>query len=575
MISKTTQFDEALNQIFGNTEPHDRACGQCGALFRIFQEDINFYHLLYVPPPKLCPSCRRQRRLLFLNYSTFYKRPCNVPGHGESIISSYPPDADYPVYDFAFWWSDQFDIAAFQHVYEPKKKFFDQFANLAKQVPVAATTRDPASVNSDYTLYGWQLKSCYYVFGGLLSENVLYSNWPMQSKECMDILITLNCEHCYEGVFLTNCYNCNFSYFCDDCMDSDFLYDCKDCRHCFGCTNLRHKKFCFFNEQLSEQEYKKRRVAIELGDRKILEEHKERFSKLIKRYPVRGVYNKRVQNVVGNYLVDCKDSFMVSWVVGSENLRYGELTKKMKDSMDFTLSTESERLYEIVNAGHCSDVKFSVLSPMCLSSEYCMFCYNCEYCFGCVGLRNKKYHILNTPYTEEQYWQKLDGLKAAMLRDGEYGEFFPPSFSHYPYNASLAQMVFPLSSEGATALGARWHEKPAVMVENEQTLLRAPGEIPNRIENVPDAIINSVILSGRSKKPYRLIKEELEFYRKKGLALPTIHPDERMGDRFKIVNYFRITETMCVKCGKATRSAYDAKDGFTIYCEQCYNAEVV
>ena len=42
------------------------------------------------------------------------------------------------------------------------------------------------------------------------------------------------------------------------CTDSWFLQDCIGCTSCFGCTGLRSKSYCIFNEQYTKEEYKKK-----------------------------------------------------------------------------------------------------------------------------------------------------------------------------------------------------------------------------------------------------------------------------------------------------------------------------
>ena len=66
------------------------------------------------------------------------------------------------------------------------------------------------------------------------------------------------------------------------CFNSAFLFDCQECENCFGATNLRHKKFLWFNEQLTEGEYKKRRAAVDLSDRYQAEKYQQEFLNLVK-----------------------------------------------------------------------------------------------------------------------------------------------------------------------------------------------------------------------------------------------------------------------------------------------------
>jgi len=48
-----------------------------------------------------------------------------------------------------------------------------------------------------------------------------------------------------------------------------------------------------------------------------------------------------------------------------------------------------------------------------------------------------------------------------------------------------------------------------------------------------------------SKKPFRIIKEELDFYRKHNLPIPRKHPDERHRERMKLRNPRKLFERIC------------------------------
>mgnify|MGYP001593205717 CR=1 FL=1 len=340
-MSKTPKFDEALDKILDNLQSHERVCKQCSATFVVLAEDIDMYKMLRVPPPNFCPKCRRQRRLAFANYTTLYKHQCQVPGHNESMVSCIPATKPFPVYDFEYYWSDKWDRQGQYRNYDAAKDFLSQFNDLFRTAPQPTLSRDPSSINSEYTLYGLQLKNCYYVFGGLNAEDCYYGVWSIYSKQCVDVLLSLECELLYESVYQLKCYNCNFYYFSQNCLDCDLIYDCRNCSNCFGCVNLRNKKHCFFNKQLTEEEYKKRRAEINLGDRSVLEKYQKQFWNLVKESPIRAVRNERCQNVVGNYLVNCSNCYMAFWIQHSQNVRYGDFTIHMKDRMDFSMSFES------------------------------------------------------------------------------------------------------------------------------------------------------------------------------------------------------------------------------------------
>ena len=259
MDSKTPSFDKALDEILKDVHPHTRTCAwkekspYCEKDFNITKEDIEFYHILRVPPPTLCPTCRRQRRLSFVNQFYFYKRKCEVPGHDERVISFVPPNKKLTVYDWEYYRTYKWDLLSPVVAYDAGEPFFETLYKLRECVPQPAIVRSPTCINSDYTINGRNLKNGYYVSGGWNSENISYSvSVTIGSRDCIDCFTVSAGNQCYENVLTKNCYRCTHAYFSKDCINSSFLYDCRNCQDCFGAVNLRNKRYVFFGEQLSE-----------------------------------------------------------------------------------------------------------------------------------------------------------------------------------------------------------------------------------------------------------------------------------------------------------------------------------
>ena len=111
-----------------NTEK--KICQNCQTGFFVEPEDFKFYEKIKVPPPTFCPECRRQRRWIWRNERTYYKRKCNAPGHSEEIISLYSQDLPYTVYDQKCWWSDSWSSLNYGKDYDFTKPFFKQYEEL-------------------------------------------------------------------------------------------------------------------------------------------------------------------------------------------------------------------------------------------------------------------------------------------------------------------------------------------------------------------------------------------------------------------------------------------------------------
>jgi hypothetical protein len=73
------------------------------------------------------------------------------------------------------------------------------------------------------------------------------------------------------------------------------------------------------------------------------------------------------------------------------------------------------------------------------------------------------------------------------------------------------------------------------------------NELP-AIQDCTDDILQQAIICKISGKPFRIIRQELEFYRKHQIALPAKHPDIRHAERMKSKAPRNLRERACVKC---------------------------
>lgn len=572
-MDKTPEFNKEINKILIDLKPDIKKCSLCKKDFFIDNKDIEFYQKLQVPPAKICPTCRRQIKLAFVNYTTLYKRKCNAPNHSENIISTIPDNDRFPVYDFDAYWYGERNWRQVKQEFDFSKSFFEQFSHLFAISPEPALTRNPANINSDYTSYGSFFKNCYYIFGGLNAENVMFSMWAMNTKDSLDQLISMNTDLSYEGVYPDHCYNCKFVYFSKDCLNSNFIYDCRNCSNCFSCVNLRNKKYCIKNIQYTKEEYFNKIKNINLGNRSDLNILKYEFGKMISSLPIRATRNEHSVNFSGNYIINSKNCFESMWVLESENLKYVDFSLKVRDSYDCPIADTSEKMYANVATGINSfNTKTSVYGRELKDCEYTINCKNCSNCFGCIGIENAKFCIFNKQYTEKEYWEKIDKIKTKMLKDEEYGEFFPLSMSPFPYNASLSNIIYPISKEKVLSIGGWWYEDKVNLPQDIKLL--SINEIEKDIKNIRDDILDIGIISCGNKKPFRIVKKELEFYRQKNIAIPDLTPYERIINRFSFVNNFKVFKDKCFNCGKEILSSYDTAKGFKPYCDDCYKEEI-
>ena len=580
MKSKTPKFDALIEPILEGLEPHTRECKwkgehqHCEGGFEIKEGDIKFFKLFRVPPPNYCPTCRRMRRMVHMGTLRLFKVACDAPEHGEEMISIFPPECPFPIYDYKYFMSEEFNPLSFGVEYKEGEDPMEVLLGMRKKFPMPSfLNRDPGSINSEYSNGGRDTKNVYYASGCFSSENVWYSNLLNRSKNIMDSKDIVKSEYLYEGFRSDHIYKSAYIYLSGDCTESMFLFDCRNCRDCFGCVGQRNAKYMVWNEQLSEEEYKEFIRSVYPLTREKLEEYEDKFWKLVKSTPINASCNVSTENCDAIMLRDSKDVFDMTRGIRAENLRYCDGGLTLKDSMDVLFSGASSLLYSDTNIGSkASNVKFSVSSKFCVDSEFIFNSKNLDNCFMCFGLENKSYCVLNKQYSKEEYWPLVDKIKTKMLERGEYGDAVGFEFSALAYNFSHGQISFPLSAEEVSKLGGYTAPEPEIGVSNIKVLNK--DEFPKTIDETTDDILEVAIKCEETGRPFRIIASELGFYQEMRLPLPSVHPSVRL-DRKHIFAPIGISyDTKCKKCERNIKSAFDPHEGYTLYCEDCYKKEV-
>lgn len=566
-----------------------RICKWCNKEFIIRKEDGAFYTKIDVLFPTLCGQCRYQRRLINRNEWSLYRRKCDATG--EMIVSIFNEDAPFPVYKQKYWWSDEWDPLQYGRGVDFNRPFFEQFQELLLAVPHLAIANNK-SVNSEYTNQSNNNKDCYFIVSSADNEKCLYGNWYEAGCHlCSDCMDLEKSELCYECISSARLYMCSFSQDIFDSSFCHFSYDLKGCSNCFGCTGLRNKQYCFFNEQLTKEEYEKR-VSGMLWTREFIEETKRKAYEFSLKFPRKFYHGIKNIDFSGDYLGSTKNVFLGFNCKHAENIAYAQDAWWSKDSCDVT-EVFSELSYEcqgVIGANSiglrsCWEVNDSYYSDMCFSSSDL---------FGCMGLRQKHYCILNKQYTKEAYLQLKEKLIKHMKTTGEWGEYYPASLAPFGYNESVAQDHFPLTKEAALSKGYTWYERP----ERTIVVTKRAHDLPKTISEVDDTILREVIGCGSQDTPegkaayplcahaFTIVPLELEFYRKTNIPLPEKCFPCRRQDRYALRNPRKLYPRVCqcdvktdhfhkdAPCPHTFETTYAPDRPEIIYCEECYQQEV-
>ncbi len=520
---------------------------------------------------------------------------------GKGVVSLYSPDSGLTVYCNKCWWSDKWDAKDYGIDYDFSKPFFAQFRELVQKVPHMSIVNDDgiASLNCEYNQDWWFSKNCYMNFSGWHVENVMYSFFVLAGKNFLDCMVIRSpSEWLYECIMVSRSYQVKHSEICLACIDSSFLYDCRDCSDCFMCAGLRGKKYHFKNTQYAKEEYEKILKSYELDTFSGVEKAKKEFDEFLLGYPRRDVQNFQSLNCTGDIISMSKNLKKCFTGKKSENVRYSDLFTDDKDCSDITLTGESQECYEGTVMDHSQLNLFGLFSVKSQDIRYTQHCHNCKYCFGCVGLRNAKYCIFNKQYMKEEYEELVPKIIEQMNKTPyvdkmgnvyKYGEYYPIELSYFGYNETNAPELVPLTKGEALNKNYEWQDN-IQRTTGKETL--KPEQVPESIYDVSDSILEEVLVCIECKRNYKIIPNELIFYRKMKIPIPRRCFYCRHAARLKRRNPFKLWHRTCMcgsagspqatiehfhgegKCEVEFETSYAPERPEIIYCEKCYQAEV-
>ncbi len=567
-----------------------RTCQNCKEDFTIEPDDFLFYEKIKVPPPTFCPECRLKRRLTWRNERTLYKRVCDMCN--KNTLTVFSPDFDSVVYCQNCWWGDGWDASTYNTEYNFYENLLSQFNKLLFRVPLSGLF-NLTYVNSDYCNFTYQSKNCYLNFASDMNEDTAFLYHSIENRNSFDMLGSRKNENSYELIDSQGCYNCSHLLISEGCVDSYYCYDCHNCSNCVGCTGLRNSKYYIFNKKFTPEEYKKELLVLRLETQDGNTQINVVFKELLKKYPRKFFNSRHAIDCSGDYIKNAQNCINCFDIEGpAKNLKYTIYgVTNMQDIYDvYGTGVNVENCIEVLGTG--DGIQNTLYSMYVFNQSYnCQYSYflsNCSNCFACIGLRNKQYCILNRQYTKEQYEELVPKIIKHMDdmpyidskgRVYKYGEFFPSELSPFAYNETIAQEYFPLTKEQAIQQGYKWKDKE----ERNYKIDIKSEDIPDNINDVNDDITNKVIecahkgtCNQQCTEAFKIIPEELQFYKRMNLPLPRLCPNCRHYERLSQRNPMKLWHRTCMKpgCINEFETSYAPERPEIVYCERCYQNEV-
>jgi hypothetical protein len=504
-----------------------------------------------LPPPTLCPTCREIRRFVFRNERCVYRRTCDLCK--ASIISIYSPEKPCTVYCPKCWWGDNWDAQSFGRDFDFGKPFFEQFGELLNAVP-RCSIYNVNGTNSDYCQQCVDNKDCYLSFVMKGCESGLYLFHVLNDKDCADSAYLRESELCYECLDSHNLYSCAFCENCANSSDCKFCYDVSNCQDCFGCIGLRNKKYHIFNEPVSKDEYEKRISELKLDTFSGVEAAKKRFDEFKLKFPHRNLRTVNTENSDGDNIQNMKNCHACFDGWDLQDCAYSTFVFNGKDYVDCYGMGDSEMVYEAIGDEEVNRCAVNTFVTRSSDVGYSDSCFSSANLFGCVGLKNAKFCLFNKQYDKGSFDKLRMTIIEHMKKTGEWGEFFPANLSPFNYNETIAQDNFPRD----------WKD------ENKTEYAPQTCKIPDSVKEAADSIPNEILACEVTGKNFKIIPQELAFYRKLGLPIPRKCPDQRHRERMAKRNPRKIFERNCAKCAAKMKTTYAPERSEIVYCEHCY-----
>ena len=569
-MSHTPNYDAKIKVILDNLEPGEHTCELTGEKWMMTEEEIGWYKKFQVPPSRCSPMTRMKYQLGFASGVVLWWKTHAITG--QPILSLVHPDSPYKVITDKEWMSTDFIRSGPQA--DNTLSFFEQFRSLAYSIPVGAL-RDDGSNQHSFGVDYISCEDCYMIFGAGFSRRIFYGYPVYECEDSVDVTNIKFSRLCHAVNRSTKLHNCSFAFESHHCLNASFLFDCSHCEFCFGATNKRYKKYLWFNEQLSKEEWEERRKNVSLSSRQVFSEYQQKFLDLVTHAVWPENFNEKNTDSSGEYVdecVRCSDGF---WLSKCTDCDWCWLNMEETQTAYSSWCIWGNDIYATCDVVSSRNVKFCFRAWRCQNMEYCMDCYDSENCFGCVGLRKKKFCLFNVQYTEEEYWQRVDILKCAMLERGEYGEYFPADLSQNGFSYSPGELFFGYSQEEQTQFHIPFFDplrgtmaNPLQHTAEMMSISQLPdnSQDPRMQELVGKPFYDSIL-----QRPFSIASHELAFYQSRELPLPNQHFLTRLRTLVRLSNSPFTDKLSCASC-QTTINAH--RNGtFTdrkIFCRPCY-----
>ena len=181
------------------------------------------------------------------------------------MLSIFSEDKHFQVYHFDEWYSTDWDACDFARKVDFSQTAQENYQLLLQEFPKRNIVLGNGSENCEYVCGVGGSKNCYLISETSGATDCYFGNKVDGCEKCLDCSYCMKCNTCYECIQCESCYHCFYCRDSSNCRDSIGLRDCKNVSDCIFSSNISGKRFVFFNQQLSEQEYRKKLTELKLA----------------------------------------------------------------------------------------------------------------------------------------------------------------------------------------------------------------------------------------------------------------------------------------------------------------------
>ncbi|MFA6325092.1 MAG: hypothetical protein WCX46_02590 [Candidatus Paceibacterota bacterium] len=148
----------------------------------------------------------------------------------------------------------KWDLGSYKTIKKAEEKFLELYYKTPRRF---ALTLNATNVSGDDIQNSKNCKNCFSATHGVEDCKYIFHG-GLLLKDSYDVTLGGDkSELLYQVTGSTECQRTFFSRACNNAVDVEYSENLYDCSNCFGCSKLRHKKYCILNKQYTKEEYLK------------------------------------------------------------------------------------------------------------------------------------------------------------------------------------------------------------------------------------------------------------------------------------------------------------------------------